>query len=88
MIKKSCFLRSILPFLCAAALFLTPVHAAETDVSFHDVPQDAWYASFVYYVQAQGLMSGTGAGTFSQPPHDPGHAAYGSLPGGGLSPGG
>lgn len=65
MIKKSCFLRSILPFLCAAALFLTPVHAAETDVSFHDVPQDAWYASFVYYVQAQGLMSGTGAGTFS-----------------------
>ena len=51
--------------LCAATLCLSPVFAAEPSPSFQDVPLDAWYAPAVSYVQAQGLMAGTGAGTFS-----------------------
>lgn len=65
MSKQVRLLRRISVFLCAAALSLFPALAAEPDNSFLDVPMDAWYAQSVYYVQAQGLMAGTGAGTFS-----------------------
>ena len=53
-------------FLLIAALCFVPAFAAEADASsFTDVPTDSWYTQAVYYVQAQGLMSGTGGGTFS-----------------------
>lgn len=65
MIKHARLLRRLPALLLTAALCLVPAFAAETDSSFLDVPMDAWYAQSVYYVQAQGLMSGTGSGTFS-----------------------
>lgn len=38
------------------------VHAAD---SFSDVPKNAWYHEAVNFVQADGLMNGTGNGKFS-----------------------
>lgn len=63
--KQVRLLRCLSTFLCAAALSLVPTLAAEPGSSFQDVSLDAWYAPSVSYVQAQGLMAGTGAGTFS-----------------------
>ena len=58
-------LRRLFPLLCAAVLSLIPALAAEPSLTFRDVSLDAWYASSVYYVQARGLMAGTGTDTFS-----------------------
>ena len=42
-----------------------PAFAAVDDTGFTDVAADAWYADAVEYVRDKGLMSGTGADTFS-----------------------
>ena len=55
------------PLLAAAMLLaITPsAFAAVSDTGFSDVPAGAWYAGAVDYVRDSGLMSGTGATTFS-----------------------
>lgn len=47
--------------LCLAAAFLAPALAS----SYTDVADDAWYASAVESMRTQGIMQGTGGGTFS-----------------------
>jgi hypothetical protein len=38
---------------------------AAANISFADVPNTAWYASYVRWGAAQGITAGTGANTFS-----------------------
>lgn len=54
-------------FLAVAMLvaLVTTVFAADSDTGFSDVAADAWYAEAAAYVRDKGLMSGTGADTFS-----------------------
>ena len=45
--------------------FFVPQKAPAEEISFSDVSASAWYAEAVAYVASRGLMSGTGADTFS-----------------------
>lgn len=47
------------------ALFLFSNTALAADVSFQDMPGDAWYAEAVYWCQENGIISGTDERSFS-----------------------
>ena len=51
--------------LCLAILMLCSMSVTAFAADFSDVREDAWYCSAVDYVSENGLMNGTGDGTFS-----------------------
>lgn len=57
--------RGLSLLLCAALAAAVLPLSASAKTGFTDVPENAWYAPAVKYVEENGLMNGNGDGTFS-----------------------